>query len=152
MKERAHGRLLCEPLDIEDPPCRRFCCREADFALQRLVECRAFEPELVVGLVVLRWQSSGIEVRRSLAVCGVCRERRRKNSPCMREEVVIMAGRKELFCLSACCCRYLLILRCAARRRGASKSCVFRCGQPCGREPGDGVVRDTEAALVVRLV
>jgi hypothetical protein len=26
-----------------------------------------------------------------------CRKRRRKNSPCMREEVVIMEGRKEMF-------------------------------------------------------
>ena len=30
-----------------------------------------------------------------------CRKRRRKNSPCMREDVVIMAGRKEMFWLSA---------------------------------------------------
>jgi len=41
---------------------------EADFALQAHVECCAFEPEHVVRSVLLRWQSSGNEVRRGLAV------------------------------------------------------------------------------------
>ena len=41
---------------------------ESDFALQAHVECRAFEPERVVRSVLLRRQSSGIEVRRGLAV------------------------------------------------------------------------------------
>ena len=44
------------------------CRHEADFALQAHVECRAFEPERVVRSVLLRWQSSGNEVRRGLAV------------------------------------------------------------------------------------
>ena len=35
-------------LDIEvDPQCHRFGCRKSDFALQRLVECRAFETKRV---------------------------------------------------------------------------------------------------------
>ncbi len=38
--------------------------RNADFALQAHVECRAFEPERVVRSDLLRWQSSGNEVRR----------------------------------------------------------------------------------------
>jgi hypothetical protein len=41
-------------LDIEvDPQRRRFGCRESDFALQRLVECRALEPKRV-RVVALR--------------------------------------------------------------------------------------------------
>ncbi len=42
-------------LDIEvDPSCRRFGCRESEFALQRLVECRTLETERV-RLVALRF-------------------------------------------------------------------------------------------------
>jgi len=56
-------------LDIQVDPQRRCCCRnESDFALQAHVECRAFESECVVRLVLLRRQSSGFEVRRGLAV------------------------------------------------------------------------------------
>ena len=40
----------------------------------------------------------------------------------MREKVVTMAGRKEMFWLSAYCCLSRLILRCAASRKGASRS------------------------------
>ena len=55
-------------LDIEvDPQRRRFGRRESDFALQRLVECRALETERV-RLVALRWHSSGSEVRLGLLV------------------------------------------------------------------------------------
>ena len=40
------GGYYATPLDIEvDPQRRRFFRREADFALQRLVECRALEPD-----------------------------------------------------------------------------------------------------------
>ena len=52
VKERALGRLLATPLDIEVDPQRRRICREADFARQRLVNCSALEPERVVRLVV----------------------------------------------------------------------------------------------------
>ena len=45
-----------------------FCRHEADFALQAHVECRAFAPERVFRSGLLRWQSSGNEVRRGLAV------------------------------------------------------------------------------------
>jgi len=56
-------------LDIQvDPERGGFCRHEADFALQAHVECRAFEPERIVRSVLLRWQSSGNEVRRGLAV------------------------------------------------------------------------------------
>ena len=67
-KERALGLLLCHSPDIEvDPQCRRFGCRESDFAHQRLVECSALETERV-RLVVLRWYSSGSQVRLGLQV------------------------------------------------------------------------------------
>ena len=53
-------------LDIEvHPQRRRFGCRESDFALQRLVECRALETKRV-RLVALRGHSSGSEVRLGL--------------------------------------------------------------------------------------
>ena len=52
------GGYYATALDIEvDPQRRRFGCRESDFALQRLVECRALETERV-RLVALRWHSS----------------------------------------------------------------------------------------------
>jgi hypothetical protein len=42
------GCCYATALDIEvDPERRRFGCRESDFALQGLVECRALETELV---------------------------------------------------------------------------------------------------------
>ena len=48
--------------DIEvDPQRRRFGRRESDFALQRLLECRALETERV-RLVALRRHASGSEV------------------------------------------------------------------------------------------
>jgi len=50
------------------------CRHEADFALQAHVECCAFEPERIVRSVLLRWQSSGNEVRRGLAVGPVEKE------------------------------------------------------------------------------
>jgi hypothetical protein len=42
---RVHwGCYYATALDIEvDPQCPRFGCRESDFALQRLVKCRALE-------------------------------------------------------------------------------------------------------------
>ena len=55
-RERALGLLLCHAtaLDIEvDPRRRRFGRREADFALQRLVECRALETDRI-RMVALR--------------------------------------------------------------------------------------------------
>jgi hypothetical protein len=57
-RERALGLLLCccyaTALDMEvDPQRRRFGCRESDFALQRLVECRALETKRV-RVVALR--------------------------------------------------------------------------------------------------
>ena len=56
-------------LDIQvDPQRRCYSCHESDLALQAHVECRAFEPERVVRSVWSRRQSSGIEVRRGLAV------------------------------------------------------------------------------------
>ena len=56
-------------LVIQVGPKRRcFCSHESDFALQAHVECSAFELERVVRSVLLRRQSSGIEVRRGLAV------------------------------------------------------------------------------------
>ena len=48
-------------VDIEvDPPCRRICRRESDFAHWTLVEGCAAKTELV--RVVLRWHSCGSEV------------------------------------------------------------------------------------------
>ena len=53
-KKRALGLLLCHGPRIEvDPQRRRFGCRESDFALQRLVECRALETKRV-RVVALR--------------------------------------------------------------------------------------------------
>jgi hypothetical protein len=70
-RERALGLRCCyyaTALDIEvDPQCRCFGRRESDFALQRLVECCALETERV-RLVVLRWYSSGSQVRLGLQV------------------------------------------------------------------------------------
>ena len=55
-------------VDVEvDPSRRRLGRRESDFALERLVECRAFVPTRV-RLVALRWHSSGSEVRLGLQV------------------------------------------------------------------------------------
>ena len=94
-RERALGLLLSTAHDIEvDPQRRRFGCRESDFALHRLVECRALKrnesewlrcddiPAAVQCASVSRW---------------ACRKRRRKNSPCMRVLVLTMARRKEMF-------------------------------------------------------
>jgi hypothetical protein len=79
-------------LNIEvDPQRRRFGRRESDFALQRLIECRALETERV-RLVALRWHSSGIQVRLGLRV-GL-KKRRRRISPCMRVEVLRNGGEK----------------------------------------------------------
>jgi hypothetical protein len=62
------GCYYATALVIEvDPSCRRFGRRESDFALQRLVECRALEMERV-RLVALRWHASGSEVRLGLPV------------------------------------------------------------------------------------
>jgi len=57
-RERALGLLLCQSaLDIQksevDPQHSCFGGRDSDFALQRLVECRAFDTERV-RLVALR--------------------------------------------------------------------------------------------------
>ena len=53
-RERALGLLLCHSPGHEvDPQCHRFGCRESDFALQRLVECRALETKRV-RVVALR--------------------------------------------------------------------------------------------------
>ena len=57
-RERALGLLLCQSaLDIQksevDPQHSCFGGRDSDFALQRLVECRAFDTERVL-LVALR--------------------------------------------------------------------------------------------------
>ena len=62
-RERALGLLLCQSaLDIQksevDPQHSCFGGRDSDFALQRLVECRAFDTERV-RLVALRWHSIG---------------------------------------------------------------------------------------------
>ncbi len=88
-------------LDIEvDPQRRRFSRLESDFALQTLIQGRAAKTELV-RVVLLRWHSSGMAVRLGVCLFSVsrwaCRERRRKNSPCMWVEVLTMAGRKEMF-------------------------------------------------------
>jgi len=62
------GCYYATALDIEvDPQRRCFGCRESDFALQRLVECRALETELV-RLIALRWHSCGSAVRLVLQV------------------------------------------------------------------------------------
>ena len=67
-RERALGLLLCHSPTIEVHPQRSlFGRRESDFALERLVECRAFVPTRV-RLVALRWHSSGSEVRLGLPV------------------------------------------------------------------------------------
>ena len=53
-RERALGRLLCHIPDIEvEPQHRCFGCRESDFVLQILVECRELETKRV-RLVALR--------------------------------------------------------------------------------------------------
>ena len=69
--ERASGIGGCDhatTLNIEvDPQRLRFGRRESDFALQILVEGRAAKPERV-RVVLLRWHSSGIEVRLGLPV------------------------------------------------------------------------------------
>ena len=45
------------------------------------------------------WFCDGSPVALTCAAVSLwaCRKRRRKNSPCMREEVLTMAGRKEMF-------------------------------------------------------
>jgi hypothetical protein len=54
-----HCRLF--PLDIEvDPQHSRFGCHKSDFALQRLVECRALETER--RLNALRWHSISVTI------------------------------------------------------------------------------------------
>jgi hypothetical protein len=50
-----------------DPQRRRFGRRESDFALQAQIKGHAAKPERV-RVVLLRWHSSGIEVRRGLPV------------------------------------------------------------------------------------
>jgi hypothetical protein len=58
-------------LDIEvDPQRSRFGCHKSDFALQRLVECRALSSLETkrVRLNALRWHFSGSEVRLGLPV------------------------------------------------------------------------------------
>jgi len=93
VRKKEGGCYYATALDIEvDPQRRRFGCR--DFALQRLVERRALETERV-RLVALRWHSSGSEVRPVSSV--PVRKRRRKNSPCMRVDALMIAGRKEMF-------------------------------------------------------
>jgi hypothetical protein len=53
-------------LNIEvDPQRSCFGCRKTDFALQALIEGRAANSERVL-VVLLRWHSSGIEVRLGL--------------------------------------------------------------------------------------
>jgi hypothetical protein len=65
------GSYYATSLDIEvDPQRRCFGCRESDYALQRLVECRALEKKRV-RLVALRSHSSGSEVRLGLPVSGL---------------------------------------------------------------------------------
>jgi hypothetical protein len=82
-------------LDIEvDPQRCRFGSRKSDFVLQAWVECRALEPKF--RLIAFRWHASGIEVRFGLPRWA-CRKRRRKNSPCMPLDVLMIAGRKEMF-------------------------------------------------------
>jgi hypothetical protein len=49
-------------LDIEVDPQQQCISHESDFALQAHVECSAFEQERVVRSILLRRQSSGIEV------------------------------------------------------------------------------------------
>jgi hypothetical protein len=48
-----------------DPQRRRFGRRESDFAPQALIECRAAKTEHV-RVFLLRWHSSGSEVRLGL--------------------------------------------------------------------------------------
>ena len=62
---------------------------EADFALQTRVECRAAEAELV--LVRLRWRTHEAEVFLSLPIS--LEKEKRRNSPCMRAEVLAMVGK-----------------------------------------------------------
>jgi hypothetical protein len=79
------GCYYATALDIEVDPQR--CCLgscQSDFALQAVVECRALEPIPVAMKCA------------SVSRCA-CRKRRRRNSPCMRVEVLTIAGRKEMF-------------------------------------------------------
>jgi hypothetical protein len=68
-KESARGSVhwgcdYATALDIEvDPQRHRFGRREPDFALQKVLECRASKPERVRD-VLLRRHSSGSQVRR----------------------------------------------------------------------------------------
>jgi len=72
-KGSARGSVHCggdyaTSLNIEvDPQRRRFGRRKSDFALQKLVECRASKPERVRDVLVRR-HSSGSEVRLGLPV------------------------------------------------------------------------------------
>jgi hypothetical protein len=76
------GCYLNPALDIEvDASRRRFGRRQSDFALKRLVECRALEMERV-RLVELRWHSGGSEVRLGLPVLDL------RSKPCFQNEVV----------------------------------------------------------------
>ena len=51
-----------------------------------------------------------------------CRKRRRRNSPCIREDVLVMAGMKVMLPLLAYCSRYVFIFLRAATCSGASRS------------------------------
>ena len=94
-----------------------FCGDEAYFALQTGVKCRAAEAELV--LVRLRWRTHEGEVVLSLPM-SLEKEKAKVNSPCMRAEVLVMAGKKEMLWLLAHKLRYLLTFRLAASLSGAS--------------------------------
>jgi hypothetical protein len=56
--------------------------------------CRVFEPERINRFGC---DDSPVAMKCAVVSRWACRKRRLKNSPCMREEVVIMAGRKEMF-------------------------------------------------------
>jgi len=88
-------------LNIEvDPQRRCFDRRESDFALQGLVACRALETEVRFVCDGIPWfRCDGIPAAVKCASVSrwACRKRRRKNSPCMQVDVLMMAGRKEIF-------------------------------------------------------
>jgi hypothetical protein len=79
------GCYYATALDIEvDPQCRRFGCRESDFALQRLVECGARLNRTRTHFVSTQPPNTKLFVC-VCCVLGLCGKkvlkRRRKNSP-----------------------------------------------------------------------
>ena len=87
---RGDQAAVCVHIDTQSSG---FGSDEAHFALQTGVECRAAEHKMC--LVGLRWRTHEGEVVLSLPM-GLEEEKAEELAPCMREEVLVMAGKKEM--------------------------------------------------------